>query len=96
MNDSTVIPTIPVDRCEDCGKDYPAPVPSHHSKVECLRNQLSVAEQEEKLTQDKIRVVLSYVVHRARILLDCSTEHGRLVAWGKLKDAVAAAERLTR
>ncbi len=93
---TTDIPIIPVERCQGCGKEYVVPVPNHHSKVECLRNQLSQAEAEEQLSQNKIRIALSYVVHRAQILIDCSTENGRLVAIGKLKDAVLAVERLTR
>lgn len=39
---------------------------------------------------------LEHVVLRARILLEAPTEHAKLVAIGKLKDAIAQVDRIER
>jgi|KBSSwiStaDraftv2_1062776.scaffolds.fasta_scaffold1653844_3 hypothetical protein len=42
------------------------------------------------------RVALEHVVERARILLDAPTDHAKLVAIMKLKDAIAEVDRIER
>lgn len=39
-------------------------------------------------------VALEYVVERAKILIEAPTDHAKLVALGKLKDAVAQVDRI--
>jgi len=90
------IQALPTDKCEDCGVAYIAPVQSHHSRVECLKNQLKQAEEVEQRTREKRAVVMGYVIHRVQVLLEATNDHARNVAMGKLKDAYHALERFDR